>query len=58
MEPIQYIPVPRKEYKTITVKQQTFTRFLKAVRDAKKSNPDLDNSSFLEKLLESHRKRG
>lgn len=50
--------MPRKEYKTITVKEQTFARFLKAVHDAKKANPELDNSIFLEKLLESHKKRG
>lgn len=50
--------MPRKEYKTITVKEQTFNRFLRAVHDAKKANPDLDNSSFLEKLLELYRKRG
>lgn len=49
--------MPRKEYKTITVKQQTFTRFLRAVRDAKRANPEMDNSVFLEKLLESYRKR-
>lgn len=49
--------MPRKEYKTITVKELTFTRFLKAVHDAKKGNPNLDNSTFLEKLLDSYRKR-
>ncbi|MDE1828915.1 MAG: hypothetical protein KGI25_01200 [Thaumarchaeota archaeon] len=50
--------MPRKEYKTITVKEQTFVRFLKAVHDAKKANPELDNSVFLEKLLDSYRKKG
>lgn len=50
--------MPRKEYKTITVKEQTFVRFLKAAHDAKKANPDSDNSVFLEKLLDSYRKKG
>ncbi|MDE1766898.1 MAG: hypothetical protein KGI27_11615 [Thaumarchaeota archaeon] len=50
--------MPRKEYKTITVKEQSFVKFLKAVHEAKKSNPDLDNSLFLEKLLDSYKKKG
>ncbi len=33
-------------------------RFLKAVHDAKKANPELDNSIFLEKLLDSYKKKG
>ena len=49
--------MPRKEYKTITVKEQAFVRFLRAVHDAKKANPKLDNSIFLEKLIESYKKR-
>ncbi|HJT10698.1 MAG TPA: hypothetical protein VJ771_07935 [Candidatus Nitrosotalea sp.] len=50
--------MPRKEYKTITVKEQAFVRFLKAVHDAKKANPGLDNSLFLEKLLDHYKKKG
>jgi len=50
--------LPRKEYKTITVKEATFARFLRAVHEAKKANPQLDNSIFLEKLLEIYKKKG
>lgn len=48
--------MPRKEYKTITVKAATFQRFQKAVHGAKKANPDIDNSKFLESLL-NYKKR-
>lgn len=49
--------LPRKEYKTITVKEETFVRFLKVIHDAKKANPELDNSTFLDKLLDSYKKK-
>ncbi|MGI0046990.1 MAG: hypothetical protein ACREBB_07365 [Nitrosotalea sp.] len=50
--------MPRKEYKTITVKEATFVRFLKIVHEAKKTNSQLDNSIFLEKLLDHYKKKG
>jgi hypothetical protein len=50
--------LPRKEYKTITVKEATFVRFLKIIHDAKKANPELDNSIFIDKLLDSYKKKG
>ena len=43
--------VPRKEYKTITVKACTFYKFTEAVRNAKKRNCDTDNTRFLAYLL-------
>lgn len=49
--------MPRKEYKTITVKEETFNRFLRACRQAKKSDPAIDNSVFMEKLLVKHKKK-
>ncbi len=49
--------MPRKEYKTITVKEETFSKFLRACRQAKKSDPAVDNSVFMEKLLAKYRKR-
>jgi hypothetical protein len=43
--------MPRKEYKTITVKAHTFQQFVKAVKKAKQENPSLDNSIFLDLLI-------
>jgi hypothetical protein len=43
--------MPRKEYKTITVKVEAFQKFIRAIRDAQKSDPSLDNSTFLTSLL-------
>jgi hypothetical protein len=44
--------LPRKEYKTITVKLKTFLRFAKVVKDARKNDLKISNSSFLESLLD------
>lgn len=49
--------MPRKEYKTITIKEATFNRFIKIIRDAKKANSDLDNSIFVDKLLDLYKKK-
>ncbi|MDE1728430.1 hypothetical protein [Candidatus Nitrosotalea okcheonensis] len=43
--------MPRKEYKTITVKVETFHQFAKAVKKAKQEDPELDNSTFLMLLM-------
>lgn len=48
--------LPRKEYKTITVKVETFNRFIKATQEAKKANPDVDNSLFVDSLLDLRKK--
>lgn len=48
--------VPRKEYKTITVKVDSFQRFLKVIGEARKADAKLDNSRFLDMLLERYRK--
>ena len=45
------LTMPRKEYKTITVKVDTFHQFAKAVKKAKQEDPELDNSTFLMLLL-------
>ena len=47
--------MPRKEYKTITVKVETHAKFLKAVRDAKRGDAT-DNSKFLDLLLSTHKR--
>ena len=49
------ISVPRKEYKTITVKAETHAKFLRAVRDAKRDDAT-DNSKFLDLLLSTHKR--
>ncbi|MEO9277902.1 MAG: hypothetical protein ABI340_09025 [Nitrososphaera sp.] len=48
--------MPRKEYKTITVKVETFNRFIKASQEAKRNDPDLNNSLFVDSLLELRKK--
>jgi len=48
--------LPRKEYKTITVKSESFQKFIKAIRDAKKYDPLLDNSTFLNSLVSEYKK--
>ena len=44
--------MPRKEYKTITVKAYTFYKFTEAVRQAKEMNNNTDNTRFLAYLLD------
>jgi hypothetical protein len=50
--------LPRKEYKTITVKSEAFQKFVRAVREAKKDEPSLDNSAFLNILVTRYQKAG
>lgn len=44
--------MPRKGYETITVKSDTFKKFIKAKRQSK-----LQNSPFLETLLAGNKKK-
>ncbi len=44
--------LPRKEYKTITVNVDTFLRFIDGVSDARKTDSKVNNSNFLESLLD------
>ncbi len=48
--------MPRKEYKTITVKIDAFVQFAKAVKKAKQDDPEVDNSTFLMSLLGKNQK--
>ncbi|MDE1767076.1 MAG: hypothetical protein KGI27_12520 [Thaumarchaeota archaeon] len=48
--------MPKKEYKTVTVKVDTFQRFRKVIGEARKIDTKLDNSRFLDMLLERYRK--
>lgn len=50
--------MPRKEYKTITVKASTFYKFTKAVRQAKETNNGADNTRFLAYLLHLYNEHG
>ncbi len=47
--------MPRKEYKTITVRAETHAKFLRAVRDAKRDDAT-NNSKFLDLLLNKHKR--
>jgi hypothetical protein len=44
--------LPRKEYKTISVKVKTFLRFVKGTKDARKKNSTMTNTLFLDHLLD------
>jgi len=44
--------LPRKEYKTISVKVKTFVRFLKGAKDARKKDSTMTNTRFLDHLLD------
>ncbi len=48
--------MPRKGYKTITVKEEIFDKFVRAVEDAKKVDPRMDNSRFIDSILDKHKK--
>ena len=48
--------MPRKEYKTITVKVAAFEQFARAMKKAKQENPGLDNSIFLMQLINKGQK--
>lgn len=48
--------MPRKEYKTITVKEEAFGKFIRAIRKAQKDDPRLDNSTFLNSLISKRQK--
>jgi len=48
----QYTGLPRKEYKTITVKLKTFLRFVKIAKAQHAKNSKSTNSTFLDCLLD------
>ncbi|MDE1815458.1 MAG: hypothetical protein KGI11_02745 [Thaumarchaeota archaeon] len=48
--------MPRKEYKSITVKNECYEYFKKVVKEAKKRDKSLDNSSFLNLLVTQHQR--
>lgn len=50
---VQRYKLPRKEYKTITVRLKTYLRFLKHVKDAQKKDSTVNISSFIESLLDN-----
>ncbi len=53
---VQSISMPRKEYKSITVKNGSYEQFKKAVKDAKKKDESLDNSAFLDLLMKQRQR--
>lgn len=48
--------MPRKEYKTITVKNESYNQFKRVVREAKKKDKLLDNSRFLDLLISQYQR--
>ncbi|NHI02691.1 hypothetical protein DYY67_0388 [Candidatus Nitrosotalea sp. TS] len=53
---VLYTSMPRKEYKTITVKNESYDQFKRAVREAKKKDKSLDNSMFLDLLISQYQR--
>lgn len=53
---VLYTSMPRKEYKTITVKNESYDQFKRAVREAKKKDKTLDNSMFLDLLISQYQR--
>lgn len=49
--------MPRKEYKTITVKEETFHRFFKLRHEVKKKDRKMYNDRFLNVLLDIYEKK-
>jgi predicted CopG family antitoxin len=49
--------VPKKGYKALTIRDDVYERFMKEVREAKKSNPEMDNSKFLKLIMDKHRSK-
>ncbi len=48
--------MPKKGYRSLTVKEDVYDKFLKAVQDAKKVDPNIDNSKFIDSFLDKHKK--
>jgi len=48
--------MPRKEYKTITVKVDAFQQFARTIKKAKQDDSSVDNSTFLVSLLNKNHK--
>ena len=46
------VSLPRKEYKTISIKVKTFARFVKDAREARKEDTTMNNTKFLDHLLD------
>jgi hypothetical protein len=44
--------LPRKEYKTISIKVKTFARFVKDAREAREEDATMNNTRFLDHLLD------
>jgi hypothetical protein len=43
--------MPKKGYRSLTMKEDVYERFMKEIKEAKRTNPDIENSKFLESLM-------
>ncbi|MDE1862960.1 MAG: hypothetical protein KGI33_08620 [Thaumarchaeota archaeon] len=50
--------MPTGEYNTVTIRNETYERFIVVVRKAKKKNRRMYTSDFLEMLLDLYEKYG
>lgn len=50
--------LPTGEYNTVTIRNETYERFIVVVRKAKKKNRRMYTSDFLEMLLDLYEKYG
>jgi len=49
--------MPRKEYKTITIKNATYERFLKIIQEQKRKTPRIHHTEFLKLLFDMYQKK-
>ena len=52
-----YRTVPKRGYRSLTIKENVYEKFVHRVREAKRSNPDIENSKFLDLLLDKHKSK-
>lgn len=48
--------MPRNGYRVMSIKEETYLKFISAAEEARKIFPDMSNSRFLELLLEVRKK--
>jgi len=48
--------VPKEGYRSLTIKQDVYEKFIKAVQESKEKDPKIDNSKFMDSFLDKHKK--
>ncbi len=48
--------MPKKGYRSLSIKQDVYDKFIKAVQEAKERDRKIHNSKFIDSLLDKHKK--